>query len=218
MARNAIDLTGCKFGRLTVIERAENNKDGNPRWLCKCDCGNEKTVYGSHLKSGVSQSCGCLAKEKSKERATKHGLTTTPIYPIWKLMKHRCYNPHDKRFENYGARGIKVCDEWLHDFQAFYNWAMANGYKNGLSIDRMDVNGNYEPSNCRWATRIEQANNTTQNHYITFNGVTKTMSEWAKELDMSYTTIRARLNLYHWSVEKTLTTPIKHRKHYHSIK
>ena len=206
MARKALDLTGQRFGKLTVIERAKSNKDGYPRWLCKCDCGNTNIVYGMHLKSGASQSCGCLTKEKFNERITKHGLSKVPIYPIWKDMKHRCYNPNDKRFANYGARGIKVCDEWLHNFQAFYNWAMTNGYKEGLSIDRIDTNGDYKPSNCRWATNKEQANNTTKNHLITYNGKTQTMAQWAEETKIKYTTLRARINTYHWSIERALTT------------
>ena len=204
--RKAIDLTGQRFGRLRVIERAQSNKNGYPRWLCKCDCGNITTAYGMHLKSGASKSCGCLISEKSRERATKHGLSSSKIYPIWKSMNQRCTNPNDKRFNNYGARGIKVCDEWKNDFQTFYDWAMANGYADDLTIDRIDVNGNYEPSYCRWATPIEQANNATQNHFITYNGKTQTMAQWAKETGIKYTTIRARINAYHWDIERALTT------------
>lgn len=201
-----IDLTGQKFGRLTVIARAQSNKDGQPRWMCQCDCGNTTISYGMHLKSGASKSCGCLTAEKSRERATKHGLSTTKLYPIWKGIKHRCYNPNNKRFMHYGAKGIRICTEWQGNFKVFYDWAMANGYKDGLTIERIDINGNYEPSNCRWATTKEQANNKSQNHFLTYNGKTQTMAQWAEETGIKYTTLRARINDYHWSVERALTT------------
>lgn len=135
----------------------------------------------------------------------KHGKRNTRIYTIWKSMRQRCYNPNTNRYHLYGARGITVCEEWNKSFKAFYEWAMANGYADDLTIDRIDVNGNYEPSNCRWATYKEQANNTSKSTHITYNGETHTIAEWADIIGVKMQTLWARLNIYGWSVEDALT-------------
>ena len=153
-----IDLTGQKFGRLTVVER-HGVKDGHAAWLCKCDCGNTTVVNGRNLRNGRTTSCGCLHKEQLSARSITHGLTNTRLHRIWHCMINRCTYEKGKDFPFYGGRGIKVCDEWKNDFKAFFDWAMENGYSDKLSIDRIDVNGNYEPSNCRWETMKAQANN-----------------------------------------------------------
>lgn len=207
-----IDLTGKRFGRLTVIEQSSSTERGLARWLCKCDCGNYCVSAGVDLRRGHVKSCGCLQKEQAKAVKTKHGLRYTKLNGIWKSMKKRCHNENELSYSNYGGRGITVCDEWKEDFQAFYDWAMANGYRNGLSIDRIDVNGNYCPENCRWATRKEQNNNTRSNHLLTYNGETHTMSEWAEITGMGYGTLQSRINRYGWPIEKALTEPVRQYK------
>lgn len=155
------DLTGNRYGKLTVIKRAYKNGSRNTYWLCKCDCGKETTVSAQHLKDGHTTSCGCVHKESLKNSVTTHGLPKHPLYKIYKAMKERTMKEYNKRYKNYGGRGIKICDEWLNDFKAFYEWAINNGYKEGFTIDRVDVNGNYEPPNCRWVTWKKQENNRT---------------------------------------------------------
>lgn len=198
------DLTGQRFGRLTVIERVKNNKFGTAQWYCKCDCGKYDIVSTGNLKKNTA-SCGCYRKE----RMTKHGKSNERIYKIWKDVIKRCNNSNHRFYNNYGGRGITVCDEWLHDFQAFYDWAMNNGYENSLTIDRIDNNKGYFPDNCRWVDYKIQANNRRSNHLITYNGKTQTMAQWADELGIKYKTLSDRINISKWSIEKAFNTPIK---------
>lgn len=164
---NFIDLTGATFGRLTVIKRVENSKHNAAQWLCKCECGETVVVSSNNLRTGHSKSCGCARKESTSEwmtkYSTKHGGSKSRLYGVWAGMLRRTRDPKDKRYKDYGGRGISVCDEWA-DFGVFRDWALANGYDEKApygqcTIDRIDVDGNYEPDNRRWATLLEQARN-----------------------------------------------------------
>lgn len=203
-----VDLRDRKFGRLTVIEQAgfKVTPKGQRKkmWRCLCECGNTVTVSHSSLVAGDTKSCGCLSK--STPRHKTHGQTGTKIYSIYNNMKNRCYRKQDKRFAQYGGRGIGVCDEWRDDFQAFYDWAMAHGYEDGLTLDRIDVNGDYCPDNCRWVTQKEQQNNRQTNHLVTYQGTTKTIAQWAEERKIKYSTLERRINSYHWDIARALNT------------
>lgn len=187
------DLTGQRFGRLVVLQRVKKENNKNTFWLCKCDCGKEKTVRAECLKSKNTQSCGC----KQRESTLIHGKSNTKLYTVWSAMIQRCYNKNSKVYKYYGGRGIVMCDEWKNSFQAFYDWAMANGYDENLpqgkcTIDRINNEGSYEPNNCRWTTQKNQSNNTRRNHFVTINGKTQTMQQWADEYNMSKHTFYAR--------------------------
>lgn len=198
-----IDLTGQRFGRLVVIERADNSADGRARWLCRCDCGQSKTVLGEHLKKGRTKSCGCAKSESSSKRFKKHGGRNSKLYRIWSNMKDRCNNPDCKVYSDYGGRGIKVCKEWIDDFSAFQKWALANGYKEGLTIDRKDNDKGYSPDNCRWTDRKIQGNNKRNCRYITYKGQRKTVAEWSEITGIPHETLLYRLN-HGWETERIL--------------
>lgn len=179
---NFKDLTGQKFGRLTVLKTFRFDK--YTKCVCKCQCGNEKTINATDLVRGRTKSCGCLQKEVTSKTFTRHGQRHTRLYKIWEDMKKRCYNTNCKVFNHYGGRGITVCQEWLDDFMNFYNWAIANGYNDSLTIDRINFNGNYESSNCRWVDMKTQARNTRHCHYVEYKGIKKPISEWCEELNI----------------------------------
>lgn len=203
---NAIDITGQKYGRLTVISLSHSDKRGERFWLCKCECGKEITASGYKLRSGNTKSCGCLQKEMRDAGLHKtHGMTNSKLYYTWENMKHRCQDPKNAMYKHYGGRGIKVCSEWADSFQDFKEWALTHRYREGLSIERIDVNGNYEPENCKWITLKEQYLNRTDSHMVTAFGKTQTIREWADETGLKYDTIERRLNGYGWSAERALT-------------
>lgn len=208
-----IDLTGKRFGRLTVIKQLDGHRQPNgamvTQWLCKCDCGNEIVVSSGNIRSGHTISCGCYREEKRKTNSKTHGMAHTRIYNIWTTMKQRCYCKNKDHYNCYGGRGITVCKEWKDDFKAFYDWAVSNGYKDTLTIDRIDVNGNYCPENCRWITQKEQANNTRATRFITHNGITKSISEWCEELGINKNTLHSRIDLYGWSIEDAFSKSVR---------
>lgn len=160
--RTIKDLSGQKFGRLTVLSFAGQGKYHNSLWLCKCECGNTKVISGNSLVQGATKSCGCLDHEKhiTEPNRLVHGECNTRLYRIWKAMKSRCYNKNTKSYKRwYGSKGVQVCDQWRYNYVAFRNWSILNGYSDDLTIDRIDPCGNYEPSNCRWVTPAVQAAN-----------------------------------------------------------
>lgn len=183
------DLTNKAFGKLKVIKRVENTKDGLVQWLCECECGEKTIVRTSYLNNGHTKSCGCFKIENK----TIHGDYKTKLYKVFLQMKDRCNNPNNTSYKNYGGRGIKVCEKWEEDFKLFKEWALQNGYKEGLTIDRIDFNGNYEPNNCRWITNKEQQNNKTTNVFITYKGETKTLTQWAEIYEIEPATVKYRL-------------------------
>lgn len=178
------DLTGKTFGYLTVIERAET-RHSKTRWLCKCKCGNYTTTITYRLLHNITTSCGCRALEPDKRTFT-HGKRNERIYNIWCGMKKRCNNPNEKSYGRYGGKGIKVCDDWNNSFEAFYEWAMSNGYKDDLTIDRIDNAKGYRPDNCRWITLHDQTRNMTRNIFITHNGETKILADWCIEYNFPF--------------------------------
>lgn len=201
------DLTGQKFGRLTVIKRVENTKNKDTLWLCKCDCGGETITRITNLKNGNTKSCGCLNKEHLLKSITKHGLHNEKLYNTWKCIRQRCNNKNNPSYKNYGGRGITICNEW-NDFKNFYDWALNNGYKENLTIDRINNNKGYSPENCRWADKTTQSNNKRNNRNYTYNNETHTMGEWAKILNVNYWALRSRLDRG-WDIKKALETEYK---------
>lgn len=206
-----IDLTGQRFGRLTVIQRDKNDQYGNVRWICRCDCGNVVVRHGHVLRRNRPSDCGCGKSATMKKIATKHGGKGTRLYSIWIDMLRRCECPKIQSFKRYGGRGITVCDSW-HDFVIFREWAVNNGYSDDLTLDRIDNDREYSPKNCRWATIKVQENNRGNNTLLTFEGKTHTLSQWAEITGIHRATISRRIIKYGWSVERALTEPLHKRK------
>lgn len=213
-----IDITGRRFERLLVIKDCGRDKWGDTLWLCKCDCGNEKITTGGSLRYGRVKSCGCIHKEFISNLRKTHGMSKTRFYNTWQLIVSRCCNKNNPSYILYGARGITVCNRWKNSFLAFKE-DMYQSYldhvekygENNTSIDRIDVNGNYEPENCRWATNKEQMNNQRTNRYIEVDGECITVKQASEKYNIKYITLITRLNKG-WDVEKALTTPIQKRR------
>lgn len=209
--RLARDLLGRRYGRLIVLAKAEPGDDKRARWLVQCDCGTKKVVRQWLLLRGRTSSCGCLARELTVRRSRTHGMTNSPEWLTWRRMRARCYNENCDSYPHYGGRGIRVCDRWLESFQSFLE-DMGPRPTDRHSIDRINVNGDYEPNNCRWATPEQQGSNRTCNRVLTANGETAIAAEWARRAGVSQTTINNRLERG-WPVEKAVTAPDQRWKH-----
>lgn len=201
---------GQKFNKLTYL--GEDIKKNNKVYvLCQCECGTIKYIERSCLINNRIKSCGCIrlfTSYKNLDTST-HGLSNTRIYKIWKGIKNRCLNKKTPSYRNWGGRGITICDEWKNDFLPFYNWSMSHGYSDELSIDRINNNGNYEPNNCRWATRKEQNRNTRQNTFYTYKGETHCLKEWSEKLNFSYKLLQQRIKRDGLSFEEAITKEVR---------
>ena len=209
MSKPTENLIGRKFGRLTVIDFGipEKRKDGrhNATFQCLCDCGNYVTVAACRLKNGNTSSCGCLHKEQIGKINYIHGESNkTRLYRIWCRMKQRCYNPNCNDYRYYGGKGVLICQEWINDYTAFMNWAVANGYDDSLTIDRINVDAGYCPDNCRWVSMLTQANNKSNNRVLEYNGESHTVTEWSRIVGISKKVLSNRVNRG-WSTEDALT-------------
>ncbi len=199
-----LNLSGQRFGRLTVLEEAKQIGT-RTRWLCLCDCGNKTEVGTAELRQGNTRSCGCYQQECRLQNITKHNMSGTRLYKIWSCMKYRCLGKKHAERHLYQDRGITLCDEWL-TFEGFYEWAK-DKYFDGSSIDRIDTNGNYEPSNCRFVDNFVQAKNKRNIILYNYKGENLTLSEWARKYEINYFSLRQRVKYGGWSIEKALTTP-----------
>lgn len=217
---NVKDITGMQFNDWTVIAEYGRNKSGGATFLCRCVCGTERVVDGRSVRTGTSKGCGCKRSAKvleaSKKVTVKHGGRGERLYGVWIGIKERCNNPNSKFYSRYGGRGIKMCDEWNASYKAFREWAIRHGYdsnaaKYECTIDRIDNNAGYSPENCAWVTQKRQCNNRSSNHLVTFNGTSHTLSRWSEITGIRKDTLRRRLCVYKWSVERALTEPP--RKH-----
>lgn len=207
-----INLVGQRFGRLVVLNRA-SSQNGHTRWLCKCDCGNECIVHTSSLRTGNTKSCGCYKTENARKLYSSVRQNDKHLYAVWNGIKQRCTNKNNRSYKNYGGRGIRMDAEWANNYKSFYRWALSAGYKSGLEIDRINNDGDYCDSNCRFVSREVQANNKRNIKLYTINGVTKSLPQWCKEYDQDYYVVRQRVYKLGWNIEDALSTPKKQKKH-----
>lgn len=197
---------GDFYGKLKIIREIDaviiSNKPRR-RFECECECRNIITTQLVLLTSGKTQSCGCYQKQRAKEGQLKHGLEKHPLYSVWKNMKKRCYNINYTQYQNYGGRGITICDSWKDNFQNFYNWSIST-WQQGLTIDRINNSEGYTPNNCRWVSMKIQCNNSRKNHNIVYNGSTYTLSTLAEHLNIPYNIVRYRISNCKWTVKKLI--------------
>lgn len=186
-----------------------HTKNGYSYWLCKCDCGNMKTVMKNNLIYQKTKSCGCFQKQKASALSKTHGESRSRLYKIWKGMRNRCYNPNAKAYKNYGGRGIRVCEAW-QQYEAFRDWALSSGYEDHLTIERKDCDGMYDPENCKWVTLPDQGKNTRKNRYIEYDGKVMTLAEWSRALGGGPNLVTTRLQRG-WSEEDAVSTPLKRK-------
>lgn len=203
-----INMVGYTFNGCVVVSKSDEHSSKYICWNCLCKCGNSFVASGANIRKGHTKSCGCYQKERASQVKKTHGKTNTRMFSIWQKMRARCSNNKSKDFKNYGGRGIKVCESWETSFECFYEWSTNNGYTEKLTIDRIDVNGNYEPNNCRWVNRKIQNRNRTNNNIIEFRGEKLCLAEWSDKLGITYFTLSSRLKRG-WSVERAFTTPVK---------
>jgi hypothetical protein len=190
-----------EHGKLTVLNK------GPRKWLCLCDCGKEKLIYKYDVLRGTTKSCGCLQKQAVRDLNFKHGMSGfCREYNIWVTMRQRCLNPNNDDYKDYGGRGITICERW-NDYQNFIN-DMGKSPTNKHSIDRIDNEGNYEPSNCKWSTNKYQCNHTRKNVILNYNGISKTLAQWSEDLKIGYSTLHARYYRLKWPIDKIITTPV----------
>lgn len=200
-----VNLNGRRFGRLAVLDYAGRIR-GNIYWMCRCDCGNERLIFGGNLVRGFSKSCGCMRMEALRQSRITHGCRQTPEYAAWSSMKERCLNPKNPKFHCYGGRGIQICERWLRSFAAFLE-DVGPRPSDKHSLERSDTNGDYCPENCSWATQRIQQNNRRNNRRIQFRGMTLTLAEWSRILKIDYHKLEARINRHDWAIDRAFPTP-----------
>lgn len=218
-----LDLKGKRVGILTVVEYVGSNKEGRALWLCECDCGNTCVLPSTTLSRTMKTHCGCQTKKLMSKAATKriedrgmtaHGDSNSRLYRVFISMIDRCERKGHVQYANYGGRGIKVCEEWRHDYSAFREWALASGYDDGAAhgkctIDRIDPDGDYSPTNCRFTSMVEQNNNKRNNRLVTIDGKTQSVTQWCRELGLNSKTVNSRIHMG-WEPVDALTKPIHH--------
>lgn len=212
MGRRLKIKKGDRYGRYTIIHEVEQ-RSKKRYFLCRCDCGSEREVRLVALRAGEIKSCGCLRDEQNRVANLSHGGWGTRLYSIWHGMKQRCLNPEIDTYKHYGGRGIKICKDWM-GFEKFRSWALSNGYEDDLTIERIDNNGNYEPSNCSWISQSEQMNNTRNTKLITYEGKTQNIMGWSKELGLNYRKIQRRI-ASGWSPDRAFTEPLNYHRDKH---
>ncbi len=206
MMGKRLDLIGRRFTRLLIIEFSHIDKNKHSHWKVLCDCGTKKTVDSSNLRRKLTKSCGCLNSEMRIETNTTHGMSYTVTHKSWRHMKERCLNPKSKSYKDYGGRGITICKRWLDTFENFYEDMGEKPRR--LTLNRIDNDGDYEPDNCKWSSAKEQANNKRSNHILTYNGIVKTLAQWAEYLGIKRGVIDKRLKRG-WTIEKALEVPVR---------
>lgn len=198
------DIKGVRFGRLLALEHIGMSSDRTALWKCKCDCGNIIIARECNLHNGNTKSCGCYAIDRIREANTKHGLYGTRLYRIWHGMKYRCYNSNADEYPNYGGKGVVVCDDWKDDFSKFNEWALSHGYQDNLTIDRIDANGNYEPSNCQWVTLEENVRNVNKKNFVRIFGENYSINQLSQLLNVTSPTLCSRRRT--WGEAKFIMT------------
>lgn len=213
--RIVVDLTGYAWDEFEVIREVEPHVRANGhkvrQWECRCSCGGVRYLSTQEVRTHKRRSCGCKKKEYHRTSATEHGDSHTRLHNIWSGMRARCYIATDYHYPWYGGRGIQMCEEWINDYPAFKRWAVANGYRSDLSIDRINNDGPYSPDNCRWVDQTVQSNNTRRNHRVEIAGEVKTLADWSRVSGISPSTVRRRL-LRGWSAEAAVYTPVQSRR------